>query len=294
MSLVKVRISWKAYQLATEADSYNSENPVLGRLWPKFSRYVKFYSDPEGAGVYAKPYSDTEAAWKYIGKTPIDSIRFPVGFSRIKLERDGYSSVNDIINNVVFFPDSYSYKMPEAGGMPDKMVYVEGDEVSMDLMGLTHLNSQRVGDFLMDRYEVTNKEYKRFIDSDGYNDQRYWKDQFVENGKIISRKEAMARFVDRTGRPGPATGELGSYPEGEDNYPVTGVSWYEASAYAKFAEKSLPTVYHWNFAAFFWASSGIIPLGNFNGKKSIPVGASHSMNHFGTYDLAGNAPRVVL
>ena len=281
--------SWKAYQLALEADSYNSESRVLGRLWPKFSRYVKFFSDPGGASVYAKPYSDTEAAWKYIGMTPIDSIRFPVGFSRIKLEKEGYSSVNDIINNVIFFSDKYSYKMPGIASLPDNMVYVEGDEVTMDLMGLTYLNSQKIDDFLIDRYEVTNKEYKRFIDSDGYNNQSYWKEQITDNGKIIPWNEAMDRFVDKTGRPGPATWELGNYPEGEDNYPVTGVSWYEAAAYARFVGKSLPTVYHWNFAAFFWASSGIIPLGNFNGKKSIPVGASHSMNRFGTYDLAGNA-----
>ena len=40
----------------------------------------------------------------------------------------------------------------------------------------------------------------------------------------------MARFVDATGRPGPATWDAGSYPEGQENYPVTGVSWYEAAA----------------------------------------------------------------
>ena len=51
----------------------------------------------------------------------------------------------------------------------------------------------------------------------------------------------MAEFVDSTGRPGPATWQGGDYPEGQDDYPVSGVSWYEAAAYAEFAHKSLPT-----------------------------------------------------
>ena len=55
----------------------------------------------------------------------------------------------------------------------------------------------------------------------------------------------MARFRDATGRAGPATWELGSYPEGQADYPVGGISWFEAAAYAEFAGKSLPTLYHW-------------------------------------------------
>jgi serine/threonine protein kinase len=40
---------------------------------------------------------------------------------------------------------------------------------------------------------------------------------------------AMALFRDTTGRPGPATWILASYPDGQDDYPVSGVSWYEAA-----------------------------------------------------------------
>jgi len=59
----------------------------------------------------------------------------------------------------------------------------------------------------------------------------------------------MAEFRDATGRPGPSTWELGTYPQGRSDYPVGGVSWYEAAAYAEFVGQSLPTVYHWYLGA---------------------------------------------
>ena len=52
----------------------------------------------------------------------------------------------------------------------------------------------------------------------------------------------MAEFRDATGRPGPATWQLGTFPDGAERLPVSGVSWYEAAAYAAFAGKSLPNV----------------------------------------------------
>ena len=45
----------------------------------------------------------------------------------------------------------------------------------------------------------------------------------------------MALFRDATGQPGPAAWEMGNYAAGQDEYPVAGVSWYEAAAYARWA-----------------------------------------------------------
>ncbi len=72
---------------------------------------------------------------------------------------------------------------------------------------------------------------------------------FVKDGRPIALDGAMPLLVDTTGRPGPATWEHGKYPAEQDDYPVTGVSWYEAAAYARWAGKSLPTIYHWSRAA---------------------------------------------
>ena len=105
---------------------------------------------------------------------------------------------------------------------------------------------------------------------------------------MLSWEEAISRFTDRTGRAGSATWEVGDYPDGDDHYPVGGVSWYEAAAYAEFAGKSLPTIFHWNQVAFTLASAEIIPLSNLGGRGLAPVGSHEGMHRYGVYDLAGN------
>jgi eukaryotic-like serine/threonine-protein kinase len=66
------------------------------------------------------------------------------------------------------------------------------------------------------------------------------------------------------------------------------VSWYEAVAYAEFAGKSLPTIYHWVKAASPWNSATIVPASNFNKKGPARAGAYAGVSWFGAYDMAGN------
>jgi dienelactone hydrolase len=135
---------------------------------------------------------------------------------------------------------------------------------------------------------VTNREYKRFVDAGGYRDPRYWRQPFVDRGRTLTFAQAIARFTDSTGRPGPATWESRSYREGDDDLPVTGVSWYEAAAFAAFAGKSLPTIFHWSRVADQRLSGFVAPRSNFRGKGVLKVGASGGMNRYGAFDLAGN------
>jgi cephalosporin-C deacetylase-like acetyl esterase len=127
------------------------------------------------------------------------------------------------------------------------------------------------------------------VDAGGYRKAEFWKQPFVENGRTLSWEEAISKFRDKTGRPAPSTWELGNFPEGQAEFPVTGVSWYEAAAYAEFAGKSLPTVHQWQNAARVRFASDIAPLSNFGGRGLSPVGSHQGMSPFGTYDMAGNA-----
>ena len=79
----------------------------------------------------------------------------------------------------------------------------------------------------------------------------------------MSWADAIAAFTDQTGRRGPATWEAGTYPQGQAEHPVGGVSWYEAAAYAAFRGKSLPTIYHWTRASGTQLAAYITPLSNF-------------------------------
>ena len=103
--------------------------------------------------------------------------------------------------------------------------------------------------FYIDRFEVTNREFKEFIDAGGYARAELWRD-LPFGDDVAGWQEAVARFVDATGRPGPATWEAGTYPDGTGDHPVAGVSWFEAVAYARFRGKELPTAYHWYRAAY--------------------------------------------
>ena len=97
----------------------------------------------------------------------------------------------------------------------------------------------------------------------------------------------MDLLRDSTGRPGPATWKAGHYPEGQADYPVGGVSWYEAAAYAEFAGKSLPAISQWFQAAPSSVAKYIIALSNFSSSPA-PVGKYQGIGPFGTYDMAGN------
>ena len=105
----------------------------------------------------------------------------------------------------------------------------------------------------------------------------------------------MYELVDKTGRPGPAGWEASNYPDGEDDYPVSGVCWYEAAAYAGFAGKELPTVRHWYSATGVYIDhfsrafdQYLIPLSNMKDNGPVPVGYYGGLGCFGNYDMAGN------
>jgi dienelactone hydrolase len=145
---------------------------------------------------------------------------------------------------------------------------------------------------------VTNKEFRRFMDAGGYTKPEYWKHAFVENGKVLERDQALARFTDRTGRPGPVTWSGGMHPEKEGDYPVSGISWYEAAAFAEFAGKSLPTAGHWGLARGeatmvirfpqLGGYATFAPFSNFDGKGPVAVGSLPGITSYGAYDMAGN------
>lgn len=287
-----------AFVLAKKVEAILPGDQALQKLWPKVSLEISVHSEPQAAEVYMKPYRSGDALWEHIGRSPITHLRVPFGLLRWKAEKEGFQTAEALSYSLhngrevqyFFGGTTLNLALPAPGTVPNGMVRIPGGEAGFQLPGMAKAVSVvNLPDYWMDRYEVTNREFKRFVDAGGYRKPEYWRQPFVANGKILSFQQAMSRFRDKAGRPGPVTWELGNYPEGQGDYPVTGVSWYEAAAYAEFAGKSLPTAHQWQNAAWTWLASDIAPLSNFEGRGLTPVGSHQGMSPYGTYDMAGNA-----
>ncbi|MGO9518592.1 MAG: protein kinase domain-containing protein [Candidatus Korobacteraceae bacterium] len=286
-----------AYAFANKAEKSISGDPALTKLWPTISYQLSLETTPPGVTVYRRDYADASAPWELVGTTPLKDVRQPRGMFLWKFEKPEYGTV--LRTTLALIP---RYSVPpgqpvqgtvaldEEGKIPAGMVRVSPAKYFKTLFipGYEGMPELELKDYWIDRYEVTNRQFKAFVDQGGYQKREYWKVDFQKDGKHLSWDEVMALFRDGTGRPGPKDWSQGEYPKGQDDYPVTGISWYEAAAYAEFAERSLPTIYHWNRAAGPFSAAFIVPASNFGTLGVLPVGSKQDMSPWGNYDMAGN------
>ena len=139
-------------------------------------------------------------------------------------------------------------------------------------------------DYWIHQYPVTNKKYRVFIEAGGYENKKYWSD----NGWKWKTENSIAcpdYWDDRQFN--------------EPAHPVVGISYYEAEAYAKWADKRLPTEQEWEKAArgedgreYPWGEK--FDKTRCNSDKShightTPVAQyPNGMSPYGCYDMAGN------
>jgi formylglycine-generating enzyme required for sulfatase activity len=132
--------------------------------------------------------------------------------------------------------------------------------------------------FFIDKYEVTNNRYKRFIDATGH--KVPW-----------SQDPAAAAYIwDWQKR---------LYPSGKGDDPVVLVSWEDARAFCTWAGKSLPTEAQWEKAArgpngnaYPWGATWAASKANTSESKlgqTAPVGAfKEDVSPYGVHDMGGN------
>jgi len=139
--------------------------------------------------------------------------------------------------------------------------------------------------FQIDRFPVTNRRFRPFLEAEGYADPEHWSSAGWR--WICQEREVRA----------PRSFERAEYAD--EDQPACGLSWYEAEAFARFEGRRLPTSAEWERAArgldarpFPWGDA--LPraelcnfangVGRTNPVDSYPKGQSAA----GLYDMAGN------
>jgi len=218
-------------------------NEIIKNYYSKSSRYVKLKTNKKGIDVSVMYPGDS--TYNYIGKTPIDSFVVPNNYQ--------YHYLKFNYGNAEFIEKSrnnHNYRFPEntieipSGHKPFLGITLR----RMWLQGLDFENIN-IKAFSIAENEVSNKDFQEFVDAGGYENRIYWDFPFQVGNKTYDFNSSIKMFTDRYGRPGPSNWAYGQFPTGLDNYPVTGISWFEARAFAKYSNLSLPNVYQWLLAS---------------------------------------------
>ncbi len=154
---------------------------------------------------------------------------------------------------------------------PDTMALIPGGEYSIGynkgMLDQRPLHKVKLRSFYIDVHEVTNAQYRDFLEATGHREPLFWDDTTFNKPYL----------------------------------PVTGVSWKDASAYCAWAGKRLPSEAEWEVAArgglegedYPWKGSLKEELANYHhNPDTIPQGikpvGQYLANGFGLYDMAGN------
>ena len=294
-----------AWLTASRINSFAPFFSTMSEENDNISALVNLQIQQDGVNVSWKAYGE-ENEWRFLGKSPLPSIRLPRGILQFKLEKEGYettffSSSNPSLklNN---FPIDMGWNVDPInlqveGSIPNGMIYIPGGNFIPALTG-SGVDQVYLHPFYIDKFEVTNKEFKEFVDAGGYKNPQYWVEMdFIRDGVSLTLEEAQELMTDTTGMVGPAGWEVGTYIQGTEDKPVTGISWYEALAYARYKGNILPPMFHWAKAAFppdeiiSPISPKLLKTSNFSKEDISIVGQGEGA--YGTFDMAGNAKEWV-
>ena len=234
-----------------------------------------------GAFVDVEDYLAPTDSWIRLGMTPLEHIRIPAGYLRWKLSKPG-------LPEYVSAPppaESMQFDLERTAKAPEGMVPVPGGIWTDSLAFFGWLGPYNLPSFFIDRYEVTNRQYQRFVDKGGYGTRECWTQPFMRGvHPELDRGHRSVSGRDRSS--GPSTWEGGHYPEGKADYPVTGISWFEAAAYAA-GWQSLPVIAQVAKAAPWPLDQYVVRVSNMS--ASVGRAGESTASARTTYDLIGNA-----
>ena len=281
--LVEARKPLEALATLKEAERYLPADPQLKELSDENTVISSVTSSPSGAKVEVRDYAGN-GSWQSLGVTPVKDARIPQGIVEWRVSKTG-------TGEMIAAPRSSAnldFSLQDSTMAPPGMVFVPAGPEADYISFVGWIGPYDLPAYYVDRYEVTNRDYQKFVESGGYEKKEYWRERFKDSSLDLSWKDAMARFRDTSGRAGPANWAGGHYPEGAADLPVSGISWFEAAAYAAYAGKDLPALAQWFEVAPPDQSASIVSVSNLSTSGVARVGQYQGLGPYGTYDTAGN------
>jgi formylglycine-generating enzyme required for sulfatase activity/DNA-binding winged helix-turn-helix (wHTH) protein len=294
----------EAYRLATRALRILPSDPQSAALLREVSDTFTVSTNPAGAEVYIRRMGSDQA--QRLGITPFKDQIVPRGEFVVEIRKDGYvdfeRTISTSAERKAYLRKSpwavrIDYALHERPKIPANMTFVPAGPYRLRGYSRGSEATANLKDYLIDKYEVSNRDFKAFVDAGGYLKPELWPD-----GKVAPA------LKDTTGMPGPRAWVAGAFAEGLDQHPVTGVSWDEASAYCRWQGKELPTLFQWEKAARgtlhspfavampwgFLDGRAVSHRANFETSGTTPVDSlPFGMSMFGVYNMAGNVSEWV-